>query len=66
MAFYHIGLYPGAKKLFAIVLPWGKCEHQKILMGVCNIPDSIQEKTPKLFEVVYMIRAHIDDVLAIP
>ena len=35
----------GENQLYKIVLPWGKFEHQKLPMGVCNIPNIFKEKT---------------------
>ena len=39
MGYYHIQLSPDSKQLCTIVLPWGKYEYQKLLMGLCNSPD---------------------------
>ena len=48
MGYYHIKLCPFSRKLYIIVLPWGKYEYQKLLMGLCNSSDIFQEKMNEL------------------
>jgi len=40
----HVRLDPSSKEPCTIALPFGKCEHQAIPMGLCNSPDIFQEK----------------------
>ena len=65
MGYYHIELWPGAKKLCTSVLPWGKYEYQKLPMWVCNSPNIFQENISKLFDSFDMIRSYIDDLIVI-
>ena len=37
--YYHIELSPFSHKLCMIVLPWGKYEYHRLLMGHINTPD---------------------------
>jgi hypothetical protein len=57
IGYYHIELSPHAEQLCAIVLPWGKYEHQRLPMGLCNSPDIFQEKMSCLTadEHIFMI-----------
>jgi len=50
MGHCHIRLDPGSKELCTIVLPFGKCEHQAIPMGLCDSPDIFQEKMSELMD----------------
>ena len=50
MGYYHIKLCPFSRKLFTIVLPWGKYEYWKLPMGLHNSPDIFQEKLNELFD----------------
>ena len=63
MGYYHIELTPLSKQLCTIVLPWGKYEYQKLLMGLSNSPDIFQEKMNELFSGLEYVRAYIDDLL---
>ena len=63
MRYYHIELYPGAKKLCTIVLLWVKYYYQKLPMGVRNSPDIFQEKISEIFEGFDMVCEYIGDVL---
>ena len=65
MGYHYIELSPVSKQLCTIVLPWGKYDYQKLLMGVCNSPDIFQANISKLFKVFYMVHEYIDDVLVI-
>jgi Reverse transcriptase (RNA-dependent DNA polymerase) len=65
MGYYHIELSPHAKKLFEIVLPWGKYEYQCLPMGLCNIPAIFQEKMSCPMANLEYMRAYIDDLLMI-
>ena len=65
MGYYHIQLNPDARKLCTIVLPFGKYEHQRLPMGLCNSPDIFQEKMNELMSDLECIRAYIDDLLVI-
>jgi len=62
---YHIRLDPASKQLCAIVLPFDKCEHQAILMGLCNNPDIFQEKMSELMDGLAFVQTHIDDLLCL-
>ena len=63
MGYYHIELSPNSKRLCTIVLPWGKYEYQKLLMGLCNSPDIFQEKMSTLMSDLEFVRTYIDDLL---
>ena len=56
MRYYRIGLYPGAKQLCTVELPWGGgVLLPKPTYGGCNIPDIFQEIIYDLFEVFGMV-----------
>jgi len=59
---YHIRLDPASKQLCAVVLPFGKCEHQAILMGLCNSPGIFQEKMSELMDGLAFVQTCIDDL----
>jgi hypothetical protein len=66
MGYYHIELNPDSKKYCTIVMPFGKYKYQRILMGLCNLPDSLfQEKMSELMEGLDFVRTYIDDILVI-
>ena len=65
MGYYHIELSPRSKELCTIVLPFGKCECQRIPMGLCNSPDIFQEKMSELMEGLEFVRTYIDDLLCL-
>jgi len=50
MGCYHVRLDPASRQLCAIVLPFGKHEHQAIPMGLFNSPDIFQEKMSELMD----------------
>jgi len=53
------------KQLCAIVLPFGKHEHQAIPMGLCNSPDIFQEKMSELMDGLAFVQTCIDDLLCL-
>jgi len=61
----HARLDPASKQLCTVVLPFGKCEHQAIPMGLCNSPDIFQEKMSELMDGLAFVRTHIDDLLCL-
>jgi len=65
MRCYHVRLDPASKQLCAIVLSFGKCEHQAIPMGLCNSPDIFQEKMSKLMDGLAFVRTYIDYLLCL-
>ena len=65
MGYYHIELSPESKKLCTLVFPFGKCEMQRLPMGLCNSPDIFQEKMSELFEGLEFVRTYIDDLLCL-
>ena len=65
MGYYHIELDPESSTLCTIVLPWGKYEYLKLLMGLCNSLDIFQEKMNELFSGFDYVGAYIDDLLVI-
>jgi len=65
MGHYHVRLDPSSKELCAIELPFGKCEHQAIPMGLCNCPDIFQEKMSELMDGLAFVRTCIDDFLCL-
>ena len=44
MGYYHLELSPDSRELCTIALPFGKCEYLRLPMGLCNSPDTFQEK----------------------
>ena len=58
MGYYHIKLCPQSKRLYTIILPWGKYEYQKLPMGLCNSPDIFQEKMNELFSSLEYVRSY--------
>ena len=58
----HVRLDPASKQLCAVALPFGKCEHQTIPMGLCNSPDIFQEKMSELMDGLAFVRTCIDDL----
>jgi hypothetical protein len=65
MGHYHIELPPNAQRLCAIILHWGKCEYQKLPMGLSNSPDIFQECMSNLMTGLEFCRVYIDDLPAI-
>jgi Reverse transcriptase (RNA-dependent DNA polymerase) len=65
MGYYHIELSPASKQMCTIILPWGKYEYQRLLMGLCNSPNIFQEKMSSLMQGLDYVRAYIDDTLAL-
>ena len=63
MGYYHIDLCASSREMCTIALPFGKCECQRLPMGLCNSPDIFQEKMSELFDGLDFVRAHIDDLL---
>jgi hypothetical protein len=48
-----------------VILPWGKYEHLRLPMGLCNSPDIFQEKMSELMEGLEFARAYVDNLLII-
>ena len=65
MGHHHIELNPASREMCAIVLPFGKCKHQRLPMGLCNSPDIFQEKMSELMEGLDFVRTCIDDLLCL-
>jgi len=65
MGHCHVRLDPASKQLCAVVLPFGKCEHQAIPMGLSNSPDILQEKMSELMDGLAFVRTCIDDLLCL-
>ena len=65
MGYYHIKLNPASREMCTIVLPFGKCEYQRLPMGLCNSPDIFQEKISELMEGLDFVRTYIDDLLCL-
>ena len=63
MGHCHIKFCPFSRKLCTIVLPWGKCEHQKLPMGLCKSLDVFQEKMNELLNSLDYVRTYIDYLL---
>jgi hypothetical protein len=59
----HIELSESAKELCTITTQWGKHEHQRLPMGLCNSPDIFQEKMNDLLDGLDAVRVYIDDIL---
>ena len=65
MGYYHIELSPEAKQLCTLVFPFGKCEMQRLPMGLCNGPDVFQEKMSELMTDLEFVRTYIDNLLCL-
>jgi len=65
MGDHHVRLDPASKQRCAVALPFGKCEHQAIPMGLCNGPDIFQEKMSELMDGLAFVRTCIDDLLCL-
>jgi len=65
MRHYHVRFDPASKQLCTVALPFCKCEHQAIPMGLCNSPDIFQEKMSELMDGLAFVRTHIDDLLCL-
>ena len=65
MGYYHIELSPFSHELCTIVLPWGKYEYLRLLMGLINSPDIFQEKMSTLMDGLEFIRTYLDDCLCL-
>jgi hypothetical protein len=59
----HVELSDASKELCAIATQWGKCECQRLPMGLCNSPDIFQEKMNDLLDGLDTARVCIDDIL---
>jgi hypothetical protein len=56
-------VYDSAKELCTITTQWGKYEHQRLPMGLCNSPDIFQEKMNDLLDGLDTVQVYIDDIL---
>ena len=65
ISYYIINLYTGFKQLYTIFIPWGKYEHQKLSIGICNSPNIFQENISKLFKGFNMLCTYLDNILVI-
>ena len=65
MGYYHIKLNPASREMCTIVLPFGKYEHQRLPMGLCNSPDIFQEKMSELMEGLSFVGTYINDLLCL-
>ena len=65
MGYYHLELSARSKQMCTIVFPFGKCEYQRIPMGLCNSPDIFQEKMSELMEGIESALTYLDDLLCI-
>jgi hypothetical protein len=63
MGYYHIKLSPFSKHLCTNVMPFGKYEYQRLLMGLCNSPDIFQECMYKIFSDLEYVHVYIDNLL---
>ena len=65
MGYYTIRLDPDSQKICTIILPWGKYSYLRLPMGICGLPDFVQEKMTGLMQSLDYIRCYIDDLLII-
>ena len=65
MGYCHVHLTPEVSRLCTIVMPWGKCEHVRLPMGVCNSPNIFQEHMSELMAGLKFVRFYIDDLLVV-
>jgi len=65
MGYYHIELSPFSHELSMIVLPWGKYEYLRLLMGLVKSLDIFQEKMSTLMDGLEFVRTYLDDCLGL-
>jgi hypothetical protein len=63
MGHCHIEPSESAKELCTITTQWGKHEHQRLPMGLCDSPDIFQEKMNDLLDGLDAVRICIDNIL---
>ena len=56
MGYYHIELSSFSRELCMIVLPWGKYDYLRLLMGLVNSPDIFQVKMSTLMDGLEFVR----------
>ena len=61
MGYYHLPFMLNASQLCTVVLPWGKYEHLRLPMGLCNSPDIFLEKMSELMIGFEFARAYLDN-----
>ena len=65
MGYWNILLTPNSSRICTVVTPWGKYEHLRLPMGLCNAPDIFQEKMSELMAGLEFARVYIDDLLVL-
>ena len=65
MGYYHISLSKEASNLCNIILTWVKHKYRSLPIGLCNSPDTLQEKMNEMFHGIELIIAYIYDLLII-
>jgi hypothetical protein len=66
MGYCHLELSTKSRELCTTVLPpFGKCEYQRVPMGLCDHPAIFQEKMDELFKGLSHAGAHINDLLCL-
>ena len=65
MGFCHLTLDLDTQKLCAIILPWGKHEHLRLPMGVCNSPNLFQEHMSELMAGLEFVRVFVNNTLCL-
>ena len=63
MGYCHIEISSKSKEPCTIVTQWGKYEYQRLPMGLCNSPNTFQEKMSELFVGLDTVHVYIDDLL---
>ena len=63
MACCHVPLDKESQKLCSNVLPWGKCQHTRLPMGVKVAPDLFEQVVNNLFSDPNFVQACLDDIL---
>ena len=65
LSYYTMVMSSSTQKYLTIILPWGKYQYLKILMGLNIWTDIFQRKITKLFDGLDYVMVCIDDVLVV-
>ena len=65
MGYCHIKLSPASKASCMTVLPFGKCKHQQLPMGLSSGMDKFQEKMSEMSKDLKNVHVYINDPLVI-
>jgi hypothetical protein len=63
MGYYHIPLDLKANKMCTTILPWGKYQYKRLLIGVKTSPDIFQRIMYELLGDIPNIQVYLDDII---